>query len=209
MNETNQIIEIIGYLAMILVALAMVFTSIIRLRWFSLFGSALFTIYGFTIGAYPVGAVNGFIMITNLVFLIKIYAKKESFKTLKIKPDNKYLQNFIDFHATDIQKFFPNFNKDVEYSTALLILRDMQVSGIFLAKRNKHQLEIVLDYVIPQYRDFKLGNYIYNGQINEFKEEGISQFVSDKQSKMNDKYLMKLGFKLVLEEEKMVLVKTL
>ena len=209
MNETNQIIEIIGYLAMILVALAMVFTSIIRLRWFSLFGSALFTIYGFTIGAYPVGAVNGFIMITNLIFLIKIYAKKESFKTLKIKPDNIYLQNFIDFHATDIQKFFPKFNKDSEYSTALLVLRDMQVSGIFLANRNEHELEIKLDYVIPQYRDFKLGNYIYNGQMNEFKEEGITQFVSDKQSKMNDKYLMKLGFKPTLKENKTVLVKTL
>jgi len=194
---------------MVLVAMAMVFFFFFRLRWFSMVGSALFTIYGFTIGAYPVGAVNGFIMITNLIFLIKIYSKKENFKTLKIKPDNQYLRNFIDFHAADIRKFFPNFNKDSEYSSALLILRDMQVSGIFLAKRNEHQLEVILDYVIPQYRDFKLGNYIYNGQVNEFKEEGITQFISDKQSKMNDKYLMKLGFKLVSKEEKMVLVKAL
>jgi len=207
MNDTNQIIEIIGYLAMILVGMAMVFSSIIKLRWFSLVGSALFTIYGFTIGAYPVGTVNAFIMITNMVFLIKIYSQKESFKTLKIDTNNNYLKNFLEFHSQDISKFFPGFNPDNNYSTAFLILRNMQVAGVFLAEDKNKELHIKLDYVTPQYRDFKLGDYIYNQQQLVFKEKGITHFVSEKFSKAQDKYLMKLGFEESPKNSGNILVK--
>lgn len=207
MNETIQIIDIIGYLAMILVAMAMLYTSIIKLRWFSLIGSTLFTIYGFTIGAYPVGAVNGFIMITNVVFLIKIYSQKESFKILEIETDNIYLKDFLEFHTHDILEFFPSFIQENNYSTAFLILRDMQVAGVFLAEKKKQELHIKLDYVTPEYRDFKLGDYIYNQQQGIFKDNGITHFISKKYSKANDRYLIRLGFKNNFEDPKNTLVK--
>ena len=207
MTDTNQLIELIGYLAMILVAMAMVFSSILKLRWFSLVGSALFTIYGFTIGAYPVGAVNGFIMITNMVFLIKMYAQKESFKTLEIDITNKYLKHFLEFHSHDILKFFPGFNPENHYTTAFLILRDMQVAGVFLAEEKNNKLHIKLDYVTPQYRDFKPGDYIYNQQQGAFKEKGITHFVSERFSNAHDKYLMKLGFENSSESSGELLLK--
>ena len=68
-----SLIEVIGYFGSFFIAFAMTFSSIIRLRWFSLIGTILFTTYGFGIGAYPVGIVNAFIMITNIVFLVKQY----------------------------------------------------------------------------------------------------------------------------------------
>ena len=132
-------IEIIGYLGSLFVASAMLFNSILRLRWLSLTGSTLFTIYGFTIGAYPVGAVNGFIMMTNIYYLSRMYSKKEYFRTLAVRPDNKYLEDFLDFNKADIQKFFPDFVKK-PYSISMLILRNMQVAGGFFAGENNNQI---------------------------------------------------------------------
>jgi hypothetical protein len=193
-KNLQAMIEIIGYLGSVFVASAMLFNSILRLRWLSLTGSTLFTIYGFTIGAYPVGAVNGFIMMTNIYYLSRMYAKKEYFRTLAVRPDNKYLEDFLDFNKSDIQKFFPGFVKK-PYAVSLLVLRNMQVAGVFLAEESNQQMEVKLDYVTPAYRDFKLGNYVYNVNLQEFKDKEIKSFVCESQSKKHDKYLQKLGFK--------------
>jgi len=186
-------IEIIGYLASIMVASAMLFTSIVKLRWFSLIGSSLFTVYGFTIGAYPVGAVNGFIMLTNIFFLSKMYTQKEFFRTLEVKKGNKYLKDYLEFNKEDIQKFMPEFLIN-EYEISLLILRNMQVAGVFLAERKDDQLLVKLDFVSKEYRDFKLGKYIYNEYKTQFKAKGLNYFVSESQSKKHNNYLKKLGF---------------
>lgn len=199
-------IEIVGYLGSILVASAMFFNSIIRLRWFSLVGSTLFTIYGFSIGAYPVGAVNGIIMFTNIYYLVKMYSKKEYFRTLEIRPDNKYLVDFLDFHKTDIMKFFPNYEIETP-DISLLILRNMQVAGVFLAKKEEDYLCVKLDYVSPQYRDLKLGKYIFNDA--QFKNKGYKEFRSGSYSKKNDKYLKKLGFRMAEIDKKPIFIKTI
>ncbi len=202
-------IEIIGYLGSVLVASAMLFNSIIRLRWFSLAGSTMFTIYGFTIGAYPVGGLNAFIMLTNIIYLTKMYTKKENFRTLEVRPDNKYLLDFLDFHVADIKKFFPGFNKDAGHDISLLILRNMQVAGVFLAETRGEQLCIKLDYVTPQYRDFKLGKYVYSEFQVQFKEKGLTEFTSGSYSKKNDKYLKKLGFKKQGDDKNPIFIKSI
>jgi hypothetical protein len=83
----------------------------------------------------------------------------------------------------------------------------MQVAGVFLAEDKNKELHIKLDYVTPQYRDFKLGDYIYNQQQLVFKEKGITHLVSEKFSKAQDKYLMKLGFEESPENSGNILVK--
>lgn len=199
-------IEIIGYLGSLLVALAMIFNSIVRLRWFSLVGSTLFTIYGFTIGAYPVGAVNGFIALTNIYYLIKMYSTKEYFRTLEIKANNYYLKEFLEFNLIDIQKFFPNFEIK-EHDISLLVLRNMQVAGVFLADKRGDEIHIKLDYVSPSYRDFKLAKYFY--QQERFKKEGFKTFEIGSYSKKHDQYLKKLGFKLDSSKKTSTFIKSI
>lgn len=199
-------IEIIGYMASVLVAMAMLFNSIVRLRWFSLTGSTLFTIYGFTIGAYPVGAVNGFIMITNIIYLSKMYTQKEYFRTLEVRSDNKYLEDYLAFNKADILKYFPEFDF-ANHQISLLILRNMQVAGVFLAEKNGDELQVKLDYVSAPYRDFKLGKYIYRDSIQDFKAKGIKYFSSEIHSKKHNKYLKKLGFKEEVNMDKTLFIK--
>ena len=197
-----SLIEVIGYFGSFFIALAMTFSSIIRLRWFSLVGTILFTTYGFGIGAYPVGIVNAFIMMTNIVFLTKQYSKKELFRTLEVRNDNKYLLDFIQFHKEDIAKFYPKFSpQNSEDHLSFLVLRNMQVAGVFIGRMlEDNKLCVELDYVTTEYRDYKLGKYVYSADQPIFKEKNIKSLISGSYSPKNDAYLKKLGFKRTIED---------
>ena len=56
-----DILQIIGYTGSVLVAVSLMMSNIVRLRWINLFGAGTFAIYGLLINAYPVFALNGFI----------------------------------------------------------------------------------------------------------------------------------------------------
>ena len=70
-------LELLGYAASVLVAVSLMMSRIVRLRVINLVGSLAFTAYGVLIGAYPVAAVNGFIVLINLWFLARMLRAKE------------------------------------------------------------------------------------------------------------------------------------
>ncbi len=189
-------IEIVGYLASLIIALSMTMNSIVKFRWINLVGAITMTIYGFVLGAIPVGILNFFIVVVDIYYLAKIYSTKETFETLEIRADNRYLLRFLEFNAKEIQKFFPGFAYISEINTiSFFILRDMSVTGIFLAhKIDKHTLCVGLDFVMPAYRDFKNGRYIYLRLKKKFISEGITKIVAPGDSKEYIKYLKKLDF---------------
>jgi hypothetical protein len=191
-----SILEILGYVASVVIALSMLMSSIMKLRWINLAGAFLFSLYGFLIGALPVGLLNGFIVCIDVYYLIMMYSKKELFKVLEIRPENKYLIEFLEFHKSEINKFFPEFSYKPEMNTlCFLILRDMAVAGVFLAHEyNKKTLKVGLDYVIPEYRDFKPGKYIYLKNHEYFLNKGYEQLCSKSHDKIHDNYLRKMGF---------------
>ena len=189
-------LEILGYIASVIIAASMMMNSIIKLRWINLAGASLFSVYGFIIGAIPVGMLNLFIVSVDIYYLIKIYNKKELFTTIDARSENRYLLAFLDYYKTEIHKFFPSFKYKPELNTfSFFILRNMAVAGIILAREiDKNTLFISLDFAIPQYRDFKLGKYIYSGKENFFSEAGYKLLCIKPKSKKFRKYLQKMEF---------------
>ncbi|MFO8066865.1 MAG: hypothetical protein R6U11_04705 [Bacteroidales bacterium] len=192
-----NILEIIGYSASIIIALSMTMSSIVKFRIINLCGAALFATYGYLIGALPIGLLNTFIVSVDVYFLYTIFSKKELFETLEVRSDNKYLLRFVEFYQKDIQKFFPGFSYLPEKNTvSFFILRDMAVAGLFLARReNEHILKVGLDYVLPEYRDFKNGKFVYKRLQQSFIEAGYSKVIAASTNKKHIKYLKKSGFK--------------
>jgi len=192
----KEILEWIGYLASVVIAISMLMNSIQKLRWINLFGAALFSIYGFLLKAYPVGLLNGFIVAIDIYYLFKMYSTKEYFRFLEVRNDNKYLEAFIDFHLKDIRKYFPNFTFHPQKNKiSLLILRNMNVAGVILAHENNDKiLNVGLDFVIPEFRDQKPGRFVYKKNLYFFSKLGYETLCSKSQSKSHDKYLKKMGF---------------
>ena len=193
--ETN-ILQWIGYTASVIIALSMTMNSIVKFRWINLAGAITFSTYGFLIGALPVGFLNGFIVAVDIYYLFTIYAKKEIFETLEVRADNKYLLRFLEFHNNEIQKFFPGFTYNPEINTiSFFILRNTAVAGLFLAHREDNNiLKVGLDYVVPEYRDFKNGRYIYLRLRRKFIDDGFDTVMATGKSIKYSKYLKKLGF---------------
>ncbi|NOZ46982.1 MAG: hypothetical protein GXO79_09400 [Chlorobi bacterium] len=206
-----NILEIIGYVASVIIATSMMMNSILKLRWINLAGASLFSMYGFIIGALPVGFLNLFIVSVDIYYLIKIYSKKEYFKTLDVRNNNKYLIAFLDFYKNEIQKFFPGFRYKPEMNTvSFFILRNMAVAGIILAREIKEKtLFIALDFVIPQYRDFKLGKFIYTNNDNYFSQLGYDKICIKSRSKKFTAYLKKMGFIETMYNNEMLFSKQL
>jgi hypothetical protein len=191
-----NILEWIGYAASVIIAVSLAMTSIVKFRWINLLGASTFATYGFMIGALPVGFLNGFITLIDIYFLYTIYSKKEEFETLEVRADNKYLLRFLGFHNKEIKKYFPGFDYKPEMSTvSFFVLRNMAVAGLFLAHREDgNVLKVCLDYVIPEYRDYKNGRYIYLRLMRRFIDDGFDKVISPRQSEKHAKYLKKIGF---------------
>lgn len=195
--EVN-LLQWIGYFASGLIALSMTMNSIVKFRWINLTGAGLFATYGFLIGAYPVFLLNSFIFMVDIYYLRRIYGKKQLFDILEITGESVYMQKFLDFHQHEIENFFPGFHYKAENHTMkFFVLRNLAVAGVFLAgKENEQSLRVDLDYVIPEYRDYKNGKYVYH-RIGKFlSKAGYTQVVSSGSSKAYNKYLLKMGFEI-------------
>ncbi|NLB86376.1 MAG: hypothetical protein GX793_04880 [Bacteroidales bacterium] len=200
--ELNTI-EIFGYLASALIALSMAVSSIIKFRWINLIGALGLTIYAIIISAIPVAIVNALIVVLDIYYLYKAYTKNEIFQTIEIGENDNYLKQFIEFYKNDIKEFFPNFEYKPENKTlGFLILRNMNVTGVFIAKKlDDKTYNIDLDYVSPEYRDFKNGKYIYSQIREKFLIQSCTKVKTQSTNKTHIKYLKKIGFKNMAEGE--------
>jgi len=71
-----DLIEWLGYLGSVFVAISLMMTSIIKLRIINMMGAICFTVYGFTIHAMPVAVINSVLIIINFYYLAKIFFAK-------------------------------------------------------------------------------------------------------------------------------------
>lgn len=189
-------IEWVGYIGSALVAISLTMSSIVKLRWLNLAGSVIFSIYGFVIDAMPVLGVNGLIALVNIFYLIRMYSKNDYFEILEIKPESLYLKAFLEFYGKEIQKDHPGFvYKTTNESLSLLILRNMAVAGVFLVRKYEAStLLIELDFVIPQYRDFKPGRFLLIENQQFFTQKGFDKLLVYTANKNYQKYFKKMGF---------------
>lgn len=197
--DTAMIYEIIGYIASALVAISVLMTSILRLRVINLIGSSIFVIYGLLIGAFPVALVNFIIVLINIYQLNKLLKLEDEFSLLDVDSDSDYLKQFVAFHRAEIAKFYPQFNEralqTAETEIVIFVLRNMLPVGLFIAKGSEGGRAVVrLDYVIPGYRDFKVGQYLYREKKDFFQSHGINQLISYPGNDTHQKYLERMGF---------------
>ncbi len=194
----NQLIlEWVGYAASILIAISLLMSSIVKLRWLNLIGSLLFSIYGFAIGAMPVGFINLFIIFINLYYLYKIYSEREYFKIIEIGQSDKYLMEFLNYYNNEINHIFPLFQREKlnEDIIGFYILRNLVPAGIFIAsKYDDTTLLIEIDFAVPAYQDFKIASYIFNNNREYFLKLGYQRFITYSQDQKHLNYLNKMGF---------------
>lgn len=188
-------LQLLGYAASALIVTSMLMRSIVRLRVINLVGAATFSVYGFMIGSYPVGLLNMLTASINVVQLIRLQRREEIFRILEIRRDSPYLGYFLDSQADDIRRFIPSFRFDPSATDlVLLVLRDLVPAGLLLGAIRGATLEVQLDYVVPQYRDLKVGRFLFADEADFFRARGIREILSTADTKVHAAYLARMGF---------------
>jgi GNAT superfamily N-acetyltransferase len=189
------LLEWLGYVASLIVLISLLMSSVKRLRWINLGGSLLFAVYGYSIGALPVGVMNTGIVMINIYYLFQMYAKKDYFKLLPIQ-DTVYYNHFMNSHIADMRCFMDveNHLEDEKYEK-IFILRNTVPAGVVVGiAKDSQTFEILIDYVTPQYRDFKIGKFLYEEQKDYFKSKGYTALITKPGNPKHQRYLKRMGF---------------
>lgn len=194
------VVELVGYLGSALVIASLAQKSILRLRAIGLLGSISFLIYSLFIQAYPIAIVNVIAGSIHAYYLRQLVSRPEAiFSTLEVDRGSAYLQRFLEFHSGDIGRFQPEFRSELdERVSARFVLRDMIPAGLVVCRADGDAQKVVLDYAIPEYRDFKLGRYVFSGRSGFFSP-GTTVW-SPASNSEHAHYLEQMGFVEVSED---------
>lgn len=195
-------VEILGYVASFLLLLAMTMTSVVKLRVLNTLGCILYIVYGLWIEAYPVAVMNAAIACVNLVHIGRSLFSKHTFKLLQIKGDDSLVEPFINHYKKDIERHFPEFTlTDKNYTCSFVIVRNMNIAGIFLANDlGNGRLFVDLDYVIPAYRDYQVGNFLFKTNRDVFERLGVKTIIALSGTNYHSRYLKRVGFQVTSSE---------
>jgi len=195
--DTQFWLEMIGYMGSVLIAISLMMRSLVRLRAINSIGCLIFVIYGILIHAYPVAILNGFIFCVNAFYLIRMFRQKDYLQLLEISHDSAYLNGLLDFYKDDIQEIFPDYAHILRADqSTYLVLRNMVPAGVIIQQRNGDRANILLDYVIPTYRDFRVAHFFFHEKADYFHSQGIDRFVATPGKLSHAKYLERMGFHL-------------
>lgn len=192
-------VELVGYAASGMVAISLTMSNVWRLRWINLVGAILFTTYGWLVGARPVFIVNAFIACVNVWYLVELATRSDSFSYVDATGDGQRLvRKFVDFYRDDIRRFFPDFDGTRDGSRrAYFVLRNVLPVGLFVFEpRPGGEIDIQLDYVIPDYRDFRNAAFLFGAQ-EHLAREGYHTWICRTQVPAHQEYLRRIGFRPV------------
>jgi GNAT superfamily N-acetyltransferase len=190
-----MIYELIGYAASVMVAVSLTMSSILRLRILNLIGAVLFAVYGVLIASVPVAVVNIFIVGVNIFYLSRLLGARELFRLLEVGPDSEYLRHFLQLSREDIRRFVPEFTAPPPGALSFFVLRDLAPAGLFVGEPAGDGVLVVhLDYVLPSFRDFKVGSFLFDHQAEFFRSRGVSRLVARASTSRHAGYLRRMGF---------------
>lgn len=195
----QQIAPYFGYLATVLLAIGLLVNSDIKFRWLNTAGNIAFIIYGIILQAIPVILTNSILLSINIYFLVRIYNRKEHFELLEFQTGGILIDSFLSFYKTDIASYFPAFTKEqLAGNINFVVLRNLVIANIFSVRPNYDgTAEVLLNYTVPKYRDYKIGPFIFEKEKEFLLAKGIKSIVyTAVANPKHEKFLKVTGFTL-------------
>jgi hypothetical protein len=192
----ETVYQLIGYAGSALIVASLSMKSILRLRMMGLAGAIVFSVYGILINAIPIVITNLVILGIHAYNLRLLLGAKPVFTVLEVRQGSRYLEHFIEHYAEDIHTYQPEFHYEPRPDRyRAFILRDMVPAGLFICDLDGSSTgQIQLDYVIPEYRDLKVGRFLYSSKSSVFADPRITHLESVPGTRRHREYLERMGF---------------
>jgi hypothetical protein len=193
-------LDILGWVGSALLVYSVLQTRILRLRLFNCAASVLLVIFNAAIAVWPMVALNVALTAINGFYIVRLLRTRHdsrSYDVVEVLPAEGYLRHLLDRLDADIQRFNPGFSiRDAGGAEiGFLILTGAETVGIVLARdAGGGSAQVTLDYVLPKYRDFTPGEFVYR-RGGPFAAQGYRRVIAPPRMLHAEHYLTSVGFR--------------
>ncbi|MFV2100565.1 hypothetical protein [Micromonospora sp. LOL_024] len=190
-------LELAGWTGSAILVWSLLQTRILRLRAVNLVGCVVLIGYNAAVQVWPMVGLNVVLAVINVWYLRRLLATRhdeQTYQVVEVGADDAFLAHTLRVHAADIDRFNPGFHPGRSVGRlALLVVRADEVVGVVLIRdAGDGVAQVDLDYVIPPFRDFTPGEFVYR-RSSLFTDRGFRRVVSP--PGMIAPYYHRLGFR--------------
>lgn len=188
--------SIIGWGGSALVVWSLLQTRILRLRLLNLIGCVILVGFNAAVGVWPMVGMNAVLAVINVVHLWRLLRHRHDETEYQVLPVNSadvYLGYILERHQKDITRFNPGFTLAASPYAFLVQHGDRTVGVVLAHDAGTGRAQIDLDYVVPKYRDFTPGEFVYR-RSDVFTDQGFHQVIAPPRMRESTPYLKNLGF---------------
>ena len=190
-------VQALGWAGSALLVFSLLQARVLRFRVLNLIACVILVVFNAILSIWPMVAMNIVLAAINLWFIRKLVTERTdetAYEVLEVGADDTYLRHFLKVHATDIARYFPNFQQaggDAD-RTAYLVQRGNETVGVVVVRdAGSGVAQVELDYVTPRFRDFSPGEFVYR-RSGLFTQRGFRRIVTP--PGMVNPYYERLGF---------------
>ena len=160
-------LQLLGWAGSALLVYSVLQTRILRLRVLNGLASALLTVFNGAIAVWPMVAMNLVLTGINAFYVVRLVRRRhdvETFEVVSMPPQTEYVKYLLNQCCTDIRRFNRGFSSAdaARAELGFLILHETETAGFVLARdMGDGSVQIDLDYVLPRYQGFRLGEFVY------------------------------------------------
>lgn len=193
------ILEIIGWSGSALLVVSLLQTRVMRLRVLNSAASAVLVGYNAALGVWPMVAMNVVLVLINLTVIARMLRDRHdarAYDVVRVGVDEPFLARLLERHAADVATFNPPPAELLgQAEHAFLVTSGDAVVGVVLARPGAEpdEQQVVLDYVLPPYRDFTPGEFVFRPD-GPFAQMGARRVVASPAMAASERYLAAVGF---------------
>lgn len=194
-------LQVLGWAGSALLIYSVLQTRILRLRIYSSVASAVLVIFNAAIAVWPMVAMNLVLTAINVFYIVRLVRGRHNtrtFEVVEISPGEAYLSHLLQEFDTDIQRYNAGLEDAArEAELAFLILTEAETVGMVLARdAGNRSAQIILDYVVPRYQGFTLGEFVYRSD-GPLANRGYQRAIAPPGMQNAGDYLTDVGFRPV------------
>ena len=196
-------IQILGYAASLIVFISLMMKSLAKLRILNAAGSLLFVVFALATDSLPTAFLNLGIVVIDVFYFIRMTRVKDNFEIMTVQKDNEIVRRFYRINKKELDALFGEASFIKSEKIALFFRNDdiaglLAYSSVVLPQSDssvpESAAEILIDFVVPKYRDFAVGRHFFVKDVRFWKEQGYTCLLSRVPDKKHIPYLERLGF---------------
>ena len=204
-----NLVDALGWAGSALLVYSVLQSRMLRLRVLNLAASAALVVFNAIIGVWPMVAMNVALCLINAWFTVTLLRQRRhgrAFEWVGAAPGDPFVAHFLTHHGQDVAHFFPAA-QDLPAALAptgatgilcALVLHGDVTVGLVVAVAAGDDppggtWRLVVDYVIPGYRDYTAASLVYSC-AGPFADRGADRVLAGPELATVHAYLGRAGF---------------